>query len=129
MQSNNPNSSICKYCAENGFPNVCIYWDKKGEKEDGTPKWVPFKDQTCTVRHIHEHLEQRTAEEQSTYNAMVKSTMAASSRADLIGEQAGYPSDSEIKDALTTAFELSQKQSTLLKNLLDSLEYVPKDNS
>lgn len=129
MEGNRSNTSLCRICAENGHPEVTIFWAHEGERDDGTPRWIPYKDQACTVRHVHKHLETKAVEEATAHDATAESNTVSRCRTDSIKEQPEYLSDSETKDTLTTAYELSQRQSRLLKNLIDNLDYLPEENS
>ncbi len=128
-EGSSTNRSFCKICSENGYSTVPIYWHREGEKEDGTPKWIPFKDQACTIRHTHKHLEQKAVQEETSNEATAESTPVSSCGTNSIKELPEYLSDSDMKEVLTSAYELSQRQSRLLKNVLDNLEYFPVDNS
>jgi hypothetical protein len=128
-ESNNTNRSFCKICAQNGYSAVPLYWHRDGEKEDGTPKWIAFKDHAGTVRHIHKPLEPKAAVEETFNETMAESAPIGSCKTNAIKELPEYPNGTEMKKTLTSAYELSPRQSRLLKNVLDNLEYFRVDNS
>lgn len=116
-EANNANSTFCKICAENGYPNVEIYW-KHVPKEDGTTGWAPCKDKERNVRHTHMHLEPKPSMEtrESIENWTNKETPPADQQEPL--------SESEIIQTLLNIHQLSQQHNRILKGLLETLGYL-----
>ena len=115
-ENNTNNSSLCKICAQNGFPNVRIYW-KRFEREDGSTGWVPCENEECTIRHTHRHLYAKPlAEEKLPVEDEPQEVSAREHQEPL--------SETEIMQILLEVHELSQKQNSLLKGLLDNLGHL-----
>ncbi len=119
-ENNTNNSSLCKICAQNGFPNIRIFWNSIGEKEDGTPKWAPHEDINCNLRHTHRQVETETHQAPVTGAQLHDTTEEESAPRSLPYE---YLANIDVIAALTTVLELDQKRDRLMRELLAKIYY------
>ena len=111
-------STFCKFCAENGFPSVLIYW-KRVEREDGSTSWAPCEDVERNIRHTHRHLDAKPVTEKKFHVEDVAEKEVSA------GNHQEALSENEIMHVLLEVHDLSQKQNHLLKSLLENLGHLP----
>ena len=114
-ENNTNNSSFCKICSQNGFPNIRIFWKSIGEKVDGTTRWVPHEDIECSLRHTHRQSETNFPQAPVTGADLHVTTEEESAQSNV---QYEYISSIDVIATLTTILELDQKRDRLMRELL-----------